>query len=171
MKKYLIIAILFFFISCKEEENGESTKESVTGIPAPTIINATVKSVYEHDVAAYTQGLEFYNGFLFESTGDFENSSLRKTDFKTGKVLEKYMMGSKQIFGEGITILKDTIYQLTWQNNIVNVYDAKNINKIVKTLIIYMLIHSTTRPFNHPTIQLPNLTNSQPVKSSFKSRL
>ena len=133
MKKYLIIVTLVFFVSCKEEENGESTKEPVTGVPAPTIINATVKSVYEHDVSAYTQGLEFYNGILFESTGDFENSSLRKTDFKTGKVLEKYSMGSKQIFGEGITILKDTIYQLTWQNNIVNVYDAKNINKIVKT--------------------------------------
>jgi glutaminyl-peptide cyclotransferase len=133
MKKYLIIATLVFFVSCKEEENGESTKESITGIPAPTIINASVKSVYEHDVSALTQGLEFYKGVLFESTGDYENSSLRKTDFKTGKVLEKYMMGSKEVFGEGITILKDTLYQLTWESNIVNVYDPKNINKIIKT--------------------------------------
>ncbi len=136
MKKYLLIAITIIFAACNPNgDGGKDDPETVVaeGIPAPTIINATVKSVYEHDVAAYTQGLEFYNGFLFESTGDFVNSSLRKTDFKTGKVLEKFMMGSKEIFGEGITILKDTIYQLTWKNNIVHVYDAKNITKIVKT--------------------------------------
>ncbi len=136
MKKYLLIAITIIFAACNPNgDGGKDDPETVVaeGIPAPTIINATVKSVYEHDVAALTQGLEFYKGVLFESTGDYENSSLRKTDFKTGKVLEKFMMGSKEIFGEGITILKDTIYQLTWQNNIVNVYDAKNINKIVKT--------------------------------------
>jgi glutaminyl-peptide cyclotransferase len=137
MKKYFFIVIIISFFSCKEDDktgNGnEGVEQSTTGIAAPTIINASVKALYEHDASAYTQGLEFYNGVLFESTGDFENSSLRKTDFKTGKVLEKHVMGTKEIFGEGITILKDTLYQLTWENNIVYVYDVKNINKPIKT--------------------------------------
>ena len=136
MNKLLFIATITFFVSCT---NGDKTpdappvEQNNTGIAAPTIINATVKTEYEHDPSAYTQGLEFYKGILFESTGDFENSSLRKTDFKTGKVLEKHVMGTKEIFGEGITILNDTLYQLTWQSNIVNVYNANDIKKVIKT--------------------------------------
>ena len=53
------------------------------------------------------------NGKLYESTGDYINSSIRLTDLKTGRVIQKHMMGSKDIFGEGITIFKDKIYQLT----------------------------------------------------------
>jgi glutaminyl-peptide cyclotransferase len=137
MRKYLGIVIVVFCAACNtnDKEGGKDDPETVvpTGIPAPTIINATVKAEYEHDPTAYTQGLEFYKGVLFESTGDFENSSLRKTDFKTGKVLEKHVMGTKEIFGEGITILNDTIYQLTWENNVVNVYHVNNIKKVIKT--------------------------------------
>ncbi len=136
MKNYLLIAAILIFAACNpNDDGGDPLVEPPvsTGIAAPSIINATVKVEYEHDPTAYTQGLEFYKGVLFESTGDFENSSLRKTDFKTGKVLEKHVMGTKEIFGEGITILKDTLYQLTWQNNIVYVYDVKNINKPIKT--------------------------------------
>jgi glutamine cyclotransferase len=59
--------------------------------------------------------------------------SLRITDIKSGKVEHKHMMGTDKIFGEGITIFKDTIYQLTWQNNIVNVYTINNLDKPVKT--------------------------------------
>jgi glutamine cyclotransferase len=137
MKKYLLIATTIIFAACNpnDTEGGKDKPETVvnTGIAAPTIINATVKAAYEHDPTAYTQGLEFYKGTLYEGTGDFENSSLRITDFKTGKVIKKHMMGSKEIFGEGITILKDTLYQLTWESNIVNVYDVKDITKVVKT--------------------------------------
>ncbi|MBP6430985.1 MAG: glutaminyl-peptide cyclotransferase [Ferruginibacter sp.] len=137
MKKYLLIATTIIFAACNPNDDGGDppAQPSVSsGIAAPTIINASVKAAYEHDPTAYTQGLEFYKGNLYESTGDFENSSLRITDFKTGKVIKKHMMGSKEVFGEGITILNDTIYQLTWESHIVNVYHANDITKVIKTL-------------------------------------
>jgi glutamine cyclotransferase len=70
---------------------------------------------------------------MYESTGDYENSTLRITDHKTGRVEQKHAMGSKEIFGEGITVLKGKLYQLTWESNIVYVYDIKDINKPIKT--------------------------------------
>jgi glutaminyl-peptide cyclotransferase len=136
MKKYLIAALTIIFAACNPNDDGGDPPEQPpvsSGIAAPTIINATVKAAYEHDPTAYTQGLEFYKGNLYESTGDFENSSLRITDFKTGKVIKKHMMGSKEVFGEGITILNDTIYQLTWESHIVNVYHVSDITKVIKT--------------------------------------
>ncbi len=77
--------------------------------------------------------MEFYNGKLYEGTGDFKASSLRITDIKTGKVEKIHKMGSDKIFGEGVTIFKDKIYQLTWTNKIVYVYDIKNIDKPIAT--------------------------------------
>ncbi|RYG31196.1 MAG: glutaminyl-peptide cyclotransferase [Chitinophagaceae bacterium] len=76
----------------------------------------------------------WYKGKLYEGTGDYENSSLRITDRTTGKVITKHMMGSEEIFGEGITILRDTLYQLTWENNLVFVYTINDFSKPVKTL-------------------------------------
>ena len=93
----------------------------------------TIIAEYPHDTSAYTQGLEFYNGKLYEGTGDFQTSSLRITDYKTGKVEKKHMMGTDSIFGEGITIFKNKLYQLTWESNIVYVYDVNNIDKPINT--------------------------------------
>ena len=69
---------------------------------------------YPHDTKAYTQGLEYYNGFLYETTGRRGQSTLRKVDYKTGKVLQKIDL-DKKYFGEGMTILNNKIYWLTWQ--------------------------------------------------------
>jgi glutaminyl-peptide cyclotransferase len=88
---------------------------------------------YPHDTGAYTQGLQFYKGKLYEGTGDYENSSIRITDIKTGRVEKKHIMGSDKIFGEGINIFKDKIYQLTWQSHVVYVYDLGNIDKPINT--------------------------------------
>lgn len=109
------------------------TAKPLTGIAIPVPININIIGIYPHDTSAYTQGLEIYKGKLFESTGDFVNSSLRVVDLKTGLVQQKHMMGSAEIFGEGITIFKDKIYQLTWKNHLVNVYDITNITKPIKT--------------------------------------
>src|SRR5690606_17261956 len=102
-------------------------------IAAPVKIDYTILNQYLHDTSAYTQGLEFFDGKLYESTGDFTNSSLRITDAKTGAVLEKHLMGTDKIFGEGITIFNNKIYQLTWENNIIYQYDVKNIKQPIKT--------------------------------------
>ncbi|MEJ7616172.1 MAG: glutaminyl-peptide cyclotransferase [Pyrinomonadaceae bacterium] len=73
---------------------------------------------------AYTQGLEFHDGFLYESTGRNGASSLRKVELTTGKVLQKRDVPA-QYFAEGLTILNDRIYQLTWQTQKGFVYDLQ----------------------------------------------
>jgi glutamine cyclotransferase len=103
------------------------------GIEAPKNITYNLISQFPHDTAAYTQGLELYKGKMYEGTGDFEYSSLRITDHKKGIVLQKHNMGSQAIFGEGITIFNDKIYQLTWQSHTVYLYDINNIQKPIKT--------------------------------------
>lgn len=94
-------------------------------------------NTYPHDIHAYTQGFEFHNDILFEGTGNGagsgtgvrDTSSIRKTDYKTGKVLKKHIL-AQQYFGEGITILNNKLYQLTWQNNEGYVYDVETFEKI-----------------------------------------
>ena len=73
-----------------------------------------IVNTYPHDTQAYTQGLEYYNGFLYENTGQYKKSTLRKVELKTGKVLQKIDL-EDHYFGEGITILNDKIYMLTWK--------------------------------------------------------
>lgn len=78
--------------------------------------------VYPHDRTAFTQGLEYRGGFLYEGTGLYGQSTLRKEDLATGKVLKELAL-APQLFGEGITVLNEHIVQLTWQSHIGFVYD------------------------------------------------
>ena len=136
MNKLFIAAILFTTISCNNNKNDEidpSLVPATSTIPAPVTMDFNIIAQYPHDTSAYTQGLELHDGKMYEATGDNENSSLRITDHKTGKVLQKHMMGSADIFGEDITILNGKIYQLTWESNLVYVYDINNITKPIKT--------------------------------------
>lgn len=77
---------------------------------------------YAHDTGAYTQGLFFDGDQLCESTGQYGQSSYRKVDLESGKVLEKMDFGRKY-FGEGSAILDGKLYILTWTNNVIFVYD------------------------------------------------
>jgi glutamine cyclotransferase len=104
---------------------------SIYASEAPKVLNYKIINTYPHDIKAYTQGFEFYNGLLLEGTGQYKESTLRKTDFKTGKVTEQIKLEDKY-FGEGITVLKDKIYQLTWKEKTGFVYDAKTF-KLEKT--------------------------------------
>lgn len=92
-----------------------------------TPINYTyeVVKVYPHDENAFTQGLVIENGVLYESTGLYGNSSLRRVDLETGKVLQIYALPN-QFFGEGITVFGDRIIQLTWQSQTGFVYDKNS---------------------------------------------
>ncbi|TXD54350.1 MULTISPECIES: glutaminyl-peptide cyclotransferase [unclassified Polaribacter] len=81
-------------------------------------------NTYPHDTKAYTQGLEYYNGFLYETTGRRGQSTLRKVDYKTGKVLKSVDL-DKKYFGEGMTILNNKIYWLTWENKKGFVYNLE----------------------------------------------
>ena len=113
-----------------EESTVEVSKKiKVLAPTAPSLYTYEIINEYPHDINAYTQGLEFYNGTLYESTGKQGRSSLRKVDFQTGEVLEKIDLEKNQ-FGEGITIMNGKIYQLTWQNGIGFVYDLNDFKKI-----------------------------------------
>ncbi len=79
-------------------------------------------NLYPHDNNAFTQGLAFENGFLYESTGLYGQSTLRQVELETGKILKSYVLPDR-FFGEGITIFDDKIIQLTWQSNRGFVYD------------------------------------------------
>lgn len=93
----------------------------------PKLLTYKILNTFNHDSTSYTQGYEFYKGILIEGSGQRGKSTLRKTDYKTGNTLEKIDLESKY-FGEGVTILNDKIYQLTWQERTVFVYDAKTLN-------------------------------------------
>ncbi len=135
MKQFLAAFLLVIAVSCNNDVPDKDDDLTIpsNGIAAPSVLSYSVIAQHPHDTSAYTQGLELYNGKMYEGTGDYVNSSLRVTDWKTGKVLEKYTMGSDKIFGEGITIFNNKIYQLTWQSNLVYVYDVNNIQKLVQT--------------------------------------
>ncbi|MFD0962738.1 glutaminyl-peptide cyclotransferase [Pseudofulvibacter geojedonensis] len=95
----------------------------------PKIIKFEIVNEYPHDQNAYTQGLEFYKGELYESTGQRTKSTLRKVDYKTGNVIQKIKLDDNH-FGEGLTVMNDEIYQLTWQAGIGFVYNPEDFKKI-----------------------------------------
>ena len=92
------------------------------------VLSFEIVNEYPHDINAYTQGLEFYKGELYESTGKRGKSSLRKVDYKTGKVIRKIDLDSKY-FGEGLTFLNDDLYQLTWQSKVGFIYNPEDFTK------------------------------------------
>ncbi|HON19557.1 MAG TPA: glutaminyl-peptide cyclotransferase [Salinivirgaceae bacterium] len=73
-----------------------------------------IVNVYPHDPKAYTQGLFYHNNFLYETTGEYRKSSLRQVDYMTGKILKIYNLPDED-FGEGMTIVNNKIYMLTWE--------------------------------------------------------
>ncbi len=86
-----------------------------------------IVNVYPHNETAFTQGLIFEDGVLYESTGLNGHSTLRRVELETGKTLQIYALPN-QLFGEGITIFDDRIIQLTWQSNRGFVYDKHSFN-------------------------------------------
>lgn len=95
----------------------------------PVIYNYNIVDVYPHDPRAFTQGFEYYKGFLYESTGQYGQSSLRKVELETGKVLKKIDI-DKKYFAEGMTIFNGKIYQLTWRMNKGFIYDLDSFKQL-----------------------------------------
>ncbi len=84
----------------------------------------TVVKVYPHDRNAFTQGLFFMDGQLWEGTGLEGKSNIRRVELETGKVLQQHDIG-QQYFGEGLAPFGDRLYELTWKNGLMFVYDKK----------------------------------------------
>ena len=90
----------------------------------PELMTYDIVNEFSHDQNAYTQGLEIYENFLFESTGLNGKSSLRKINLNTGEIINMINL-EYEYFGEGLTVLNDKIYQLTWKNKIGFIYDLE----------------------------------------------
>lgn len=117
------------------EVNGETVKISekikILNSEKPKLYTYEIVNTYPHDILAYTQGLEFHGDTLYESTGQRGESTLRKVDYETGEVLKKVEL-DQFYFGEGLTILSDKIYQLTWQSQEGLVYDLESMKLLNK---------------------------------------
>lgn len=123
--KHAIKALVYYNKKQKELTNTIYFLASVE----PTIYTYKILNTYPHDVTAFTQGLEYYNGFLYESTGQYGKSSIRKVDLKTGKVLQKKDL-DKKYFGEGLTIFNNQIYNLTWKSKIGFIFNLNDFSEI-----------------------------------------
>jgi glutamine cyclotransferase len=89
---------------------------------APEAAGFKVVAVYPHDAAAFTQGLAIEAGRLYEGTGQYGASTVRRVDLASGRPDKQRALGPRY-FGEGIAILNGALYQLTWQNGVVVIYD------------------------------------------------
>jgi glutamine cyclotransferase len=132
MKKYTAFIFSLFVFACNytnDNSNNNDEINSNTAIAAPTNLNYTIQKVYTHDTSAYTQGLEWYNNTLIEGTGLRGKSVLYQMDGQL-KPLSKKIKLELPYFGEGITVFDGKIYQLTWEEHAVFVYDATTFKKI-----------------------------------------
>lgn len=144
----LSLAVTSAFLACGESDPGATRRETVQAQSVQTVNTSGARSAqrqdeaapaasdipvytYEvvnawpHDPKAFTQGLAFHDGYLYESTGHHGTSTLRRVELKSGKVKKKYNV-PPEYFAEGISIFQDKIYQLTWQSHKCFIYDLKS---------------------------------------------
>jgi glutamine cyclotransferase len=91
---------------------------------SPTLYTYQIIKTYPHDTTAFTEGLVFYDGVLYESTGLYGSSSLLQVNLENG-VVQKEVLLPNQYFGEGLTVVNGSLVQLTWQNNSGFIYDKE----------------------------------------------
>jgi len=115
-------------------KNGEKTGEKSTYVvevsnKKPEEHTVKIIKTYPHDVKAYTQGLFYFDNYLYQGTGQYGESSLQKIDLQKNELIQSYNL-PKDVFGEGIVKYKNKILQLTWQSKIAYEYDFKTFTKI-----------------------------------------
>lgn len=123
-----LIGLTVLALGCNNGTDSND-KSLSTRPPEPETLNCIVQKSYPHDTSSFTEGLLIYNGSLYESTGNNGQSKLRKINLTTGKV-EKEVKLDSIYFGEGIAILRDTVYQLTYKTGVAFVYTLKDFKKI-----------------------------------------
>jgi len=141
MKKIFLIPLLLtavYFTSCngnadQDDYDSSLPQPAYVNIPPPAPIIFNIDNSYPHDASSFTQGLEFYKGKLYESTGGFQQSKLRIVNLQTGAAEKSFTLPDPTIFGEGITFLNNKLYQLTWQNNKIFEYEPNDFTKPIRT--------------------------------------
>ncbi len=139
MKRYtefLAFFILLILTSCGDETPQEKASTNTEpSAPLQKNIPYTIVKKYPHSTMAYTEGLEYIDGHIYESTGRYGKSYLSKNELESGKQVKRVDLDSKY-FGEGMTVLNDKIYMLTYKSQTGFVFD-KNTFKELKTFPIY----------------------------------
>lgn len=126
MRHFIVILIaIATLISCSGVRKKGSSAQSVE----PIFYTYEIVAEYPHSRTSYTQGLQFVDGELWEGTGEYGNSRILRTDLASGKILEA-QHNVKEEFGEGITVLGDKIFQLTWLNGKLHIYNRKTLQHI-----------------------------------------
>ena len=135
MRLYILILLAFLSFACNgtsdnsknavvvNKTNANISDTNVKTDSAIPVYTYEIVNTYKHDPTAFTEGLFFHDGFLYESTG--EKSSLRKIELETGKVVQSFNL-PKESFGEGTSMINGKIYQLTWKEGLCRVFDAKD---------------------------------------------
>jgi glutamine cyclotransferase len=123
---FLLSLLFFLFISCNNSDGNSGSEGAGNTIPIST---PSIVSTLPHDTSSFTEGLEFYDSTLIESGGNYGQSKPFQYEPKSGKVLKKLKLEDKY-FGEGVTVLNDTLYQLTYKEGVVFIYDAKTFKKL-----------------------------------------
>jgi glutamine cyclotransferase len=125
-RRFYILAILGALfgacLSCLQEYSATAQTKAAPATQATPIYTYKVVHTYPHDPSAFTQGLIFLDGVLYESTGLNNRSSVRKVQLETGKVLQQHPV-SGEFFAEGLVNWGNELFQLTWQSKIGFVYD------------------------------------------------
>jgi glutamine cyclotransferase len=131
MKKIFILLFPLAIISCKNNDHPGTIDNPTTNPPEqPALLSYSIISpAYPHDTSSFTEGMTFYKGELYESTGLNGKSKMMKINLSTGKAAKSLKLDDKY-FGEGLTILNDTIYQLTYQEHVVFAYTLKDFKKV-----------------------------------------
>lgn len=125
MKHTLIyLVLLLAFTGC---HNTDTVNDA--GVPPPATMGFTIINIYPHDSTSFTEGLEWQDSSLYESTGNYGVSKLVKADLKTGKATQEVNL-PKEFFGEGMTVLNGKLFQMTYKENKCFVYDFKSLKKI-----------------------------------------
>ena len=119
----IIRIVTFIFVLVSGSDLCIAGQEVSDSIPVYTYV---IINSYPHDHTAYTQGLVYDQGFLYESTGRRGESTLRKVDLQSGAILQYHELADSY-FGEGITLYHDKIIQLTWESFTAFVYDRKSL--------------------------------------------
>ena len=113
-----------------DKERNISKSIDIYSSSSPKLFNYKILNIYDHDISSYTQGLEFHNDILYESTGLNGFSSLKKIDLFNGNKILNTKFLDNEFFGEGLTIFNKRIIQLTWKNKVGFIYDLNSMNMI-----------------------------------------
>lgn len=117
-------------VAWRNGASGEaSTHVTLLADAAPREYGYKVVKSFPHDESAYTQGLLFYNGFFYESTGQRGASTVRKVEINTGKILQEKKLERSE-FGEGLALHDGTLYQLTWTSHKCHRYDLETLTPV-----------------------------------------